>query len=358
VPITGEVGVLVLGKDTARTSLVADVIHNQLQKLGMPAVIRHEFSDVGKSHAIDYDQASVLDILSRRDPKLFGTAVVVAHDNIGQRLVGKANPSTPEVLEPAAQPASLTVPPGYGNGAWSMNSAADRDVLEDIAYKFREDAEEFLFDATARAVIEVSKNFEPDHQLRAMRHFLTEADLSSAGENVEDRAAGFIEMLPRLRMISERYGNVLPQQPSISGAMTIPARNPSLEKLEAIVDTLEKMSKKKVELFDSFGRPLGDVSQPPMNQEERSARVRFENLAARAKEQEEHARRQAMETVERVHQQLVKNAQTTVQTIEDLLEDARELPPGKYEYEDGIKMVNGHDGVFLELPNGVKVGRF
>lgn len=87
VPITGEVGVIVLGKDPVRSEIVADVIHSQLQKIGLPMVVRHQFHEPGRSHQIQYDEPSIMDIIGRRDPKLFGTAVVVAHDNLGHKLV-------------------------------------------------------------------------------------------------------------------------------------------------------------------------------------------------------------------------------------------------------------------------------
>lgn len=84
-PITDTVGVIVMGKDERRAAAVADVIYGQLGELGLFAV-RHTFHDVGKSHAIPVDGLSVLDAISKKDPILFSTGIVVAHDNIGHRL--------------------------------------------------------------------------------------------------------------------------------------------------------------------------------------------------------------------------------------------------------------------------------
>ena len=86
--IDGEVGVVVFGKDEARKKMVADAIHHQLKNIGMPIVERHEFYDIGKSKRIEpEDPDSVLFMINQRNPRLFGTRVILAVDNIGQCLM-------------------------------------------------------------------------------------------------------------------------------------------------------------------------------------------------------------------------------------------------------------------------------
>ena len=84
-----DVKVLVLGKNEQRKKMVADVIHHQLQSIGMPLIQRHEFHAPGKSHPIETDEPSVLDIIERRDPRLFSTGVIIACDNFLQPTDGQ-----------------------------------------------------------------------------------------------------------------------------------------------------------------------------------------------------------------------------------------------------------------------------
>jgi hypothetical protein len=126
--------------------------------------------------------------------------------------------------------------------------------------------------------------------------------------------------------------------PPISGARTFaPGQgfNRDLAKLEGIVEDLRKMNEKHID-------PAATLEKHLQNPKEPSA---AENAWAQG-------------VVDRVNKKIAEDAATTSETIEDLLEDASELPINVTVHENGISMTNTKDGPMLTLRNGVKVGRF